>query len=109
MIRRHHHLNFISKERNHFHIADVQRQGDDAEFDGALLNFLNDLMAEIAVNADLDQGIELFETGEGFRKHIKASCFVGADLKLAARCLVKLSDGLQGFLMQLDDFLGVAL
>ena len=99
MVLRHHHLHFVAEHRNHFHIARGLRQRDDAQVHGAFLHFLQNLVAEIPVNRDLDLRVKLLEARESLRKNVKAGGFVGADEKLAARRLVELRDGLQSLFL----------
>ena len=100
----HHHLDFVAKNGNHFHVVGRLGQRDDAHVYRAFLHFLQNLVAEVAVNADLHQGVELLEFRESLGQDVKAGGFVGADRQLAARSLVQLGNGLQSLFLKSSIF-----
>src|SRR5205823_14557162 len=84
-------------------------QGHDAHFHLSFLDFLQNLVAEISIDADLDQRIQLLEPGEGLGQDIKTRRLIGPDRKLAARSLVELRDGLQRFFLKSQQSFSVTL
>ena len=83
-----HHLDFVTENANHFHAAPGVRQRDDAQLNLAFLNFLQNLVAEIPIDADLDQRVKLLEPRKRLGKDVQAGRLVGPDVQLAARRLV---------------------
>src|SRR5439155_656156 len=103
------HLDFVTENTNHFHAAPRVRQRDDTQLHLAFLNFLQNLVAEIPIDADLDQRVKLLEPRKGLGKDVQAGSLVGPDVQLAARRLVQLGDGLERLFLEAEQALGVAL
>src|SRR5579862_8643674 len=83
-------------------------QGHDADIDRAVLQLLDDLVAEVAIDTDLDFRVEAAIFGEHFGQNVKASGFVGADDESASRGDALIGDGEERFLAQFVHALGVA-
>src|SRR5438132_5933582 len=103
-----HSLHFIAKYPDHLQIIRIVGKRDDAHIDGTLLYLLQNLVAEIPVNTDLDHRVQLLKPREGLRQNVKARGLVRADVKFAPRRLVELGNGLQRLLLHGQEPLGVA-
>ena len=107
MISGRHCLHFVAKHADHFQVVGVMWQRYDTQIHGAFLHLLQNLVAEVSVDADLDHGVELFEPRERLGQNVETGCLIRADIELATRSLVKLSDRLQGLFLQLEQLLCV--
>src|SRR5579872_1518484 len=65
----------------HFQAGRLYRQGYNADVDRTVLQFLDNFVAEVAVDADLYSRIKSAIFGEHFRQHVQTGCLVGADQK----------------------------
>ena len=83
------------------------RHGHDAHVDGPVLQLLENLVAEIAVDAELHVGIEAAVLGENFGQHVQAGGFIRADDHGSARIGAVIGNGKQGFITQLQQAFGV--
>lgn len=80
---------------------------DDADIDGAVLDALQNLVAEIAVDADLHLGIAALKLGENIRKQIEAGGFVSAENERALDDITAVGHELNGFVAKAEETLGV--
>jgi hypothetical protein len=69
----------------HLQTRRLDGQSYDTNINGAILQFLNDLVAKVAIDADLNAGIKASVFGEHLRQDIEAGSFVRADQERAAR------------------------
>jgi hypothetical protein len=91
----------------HFQVRRLDGESDDAHIDGAVLDTLEDLVAEIAVNADLHEGIAALEFGEDVGKKVEASGFIGAEDDGALDDVAAVGDDLDGFVAHAEELFGV--
>src|ERR1700730_9467127 len=79
------------------------RQRNDAHVNGAVFDFLENLMAEIAVDADLYRWKAPAILGENVREHVKTRRFVRSDSECAARGAGLVGNGTQRFIPQSEE------
>src|SRR5579864_6999695 len=80
----HHQHQAIAKDRMCSQARRFHRKSDDADVHSAILNLLDYLSAEIAINANLHGWKPAMEFGEDIGQNVEASCFVGTDRERAA-------------------------
>ncbi len=91
----------------HLQIGRLDGQSDDADIHGAILDALQDLVAEIAVNADVHQRIPALKFGKNIGEQVEASGFVGAEDDGALNDVAAVGDDLNGFVAHAKEFFGV--
>jgi hypothetical protein len=105
--RAHHQHDAVAKNRVHLQAARLHRQRDDADVNRTVLNLLEHLVAEVAIDADLDGRIEPVILGKHSRQHVEAGGFVGSDGQHAPRSAGLVGDGAQRFVAQCKETCGV--
>ena len=80
-----------------------------AHFDGAVLELLRDLVAEIPVNVDLHRRVTPAVFRKHLRQNVEAGSLVGADAKRAARRAAMVRHRHQRFLAQQFQPLGIVI
>ena len=91
----------------HLQIRRLDGQGDDANIDGAILHALKDLVAEVAVDADVHQRIAALKLRENIGEQIEAGGFIGAEDDRALDYVAAVGNDLDGFVAQAEQLLGV--
>src|SRR6266446_5631118 len=81
----------------HLQIRGLDGQGDDADVDGAVLDALENLVAEIAVDADVHQRVAALKFRENVGEQIKAGGFIGAEDDRALNDVAAVGNDLDGF------------
>jgi len=81
----------------HLQIGRLDGQGDDADVHGAVLDALEDLVAEIAVDADVHQGIAALKIRKNIRKQVEAGGFIGAEDDRPLNNVATIGNDLNGF------------
>ena len=107
VLRIHHPHELVAVDRVRLHAGGFDRQRDDADVDGAVLELLENLVAEVAVDAHLHAGIQAAVLREDVGKNVEAGGLVGADDDRAARVGAVVGDSEQRFVAQLQQALGV--
>src|SRR5580704_6733280 len=79
----------------------------DADVDGAVFDALQNLVAEIAIDADVDLGIAALKFRENVWKKIEAGGFVGAKNQGALHDVPAIGDDLNGFVAEAKKTFGV--
>jgi hypothetical protein len=85
----------------------LNRQGENAHFNHAVLEFLHDLVTEVAVDTDLDRRIAAAILGEDFRQNVQASRLVRSHPQRTARGAAVIGHSHQRFVAQAFEPLGV--
>src|SRR5271156_3409689 len=83
------------------------RKRDDADVDGAVFNFLDDLAAEIPVDVNLNAGIAAVIFSEQIGEKVEASSLVRSDIQGALGRDRKIGDRAERFFFQSQEALGV--
>ena len=91
----------------HLQIRRLDGKGDDADVDGAVFHALQDFVAEVAVDADVDERIAALKFGKNIGKQIEAGRFVGAEDDRALDDVAAVGDDLNGFVAEAEQFFGV--
>src|SRR5206468_1621831 len=91
----------------HLQIGRLDGQGDDADIDGAVLNALENLVAEVPVDADVHQRIAALKFRKNIGKQIKAGGFVGAEDDRALNHIATIGNNLNGFIAQAKQLFGI--
>jgi len=91
----------------HLQIGGLDGQRDDAHIDGAVLNALQNLVAEVAVDADVHQRITALKFRKNVGEQIKAGRFIGAKDDRALDDVAAVGDDLNGFVAQAEQLFGV--
>ena len=84
----------------YFKAGRLHRQGHDPKINGPVFDALQNLVAEIAIDADLHIWIRAMELGENLGQDVEAGGFICSDGKNAAGHLGLVGDGPQRFLPQ---------
>ncbi len=87
----------------------LHRQAEDAHIERTVFQFFDDLISEIAIDADLHIGKTAAIFGENFGQNIKAGGFVGPDKQRSARRMPVIGDRDQGFVAQLFHAQGIVV
>src|SRR6266404_2228172 len=91
----------------HLQIGGLDGQGDDANIDGAVLDALQNLVAEIAIDTDVHQGIAALKFRKNIGEQVKTGGFIGAEDHRALNHVTAVSNDLNGFVSQAEEFFGV--
>src|SRR6266446_4896326 len=91
----------------HLQIGRLDGQSDDADIHRAILDALQDLVAEIAVNADVHQRIPALKFGKNIGEQVEASGFVGAEDDGALNDVAAVGDDLNRFVAHAKELFGV--
>ncbi len=97
----------VARDMVDFERRGLDRKCDDADVYGAVLDALENLVAEIAVDADVDLRITALKLGENIREKIEAGGFVGAEDERALHDIAAVGDDLNGFIAEAEKALGV--
>src|SRR5260370_40370257 len=91
----------------HFQIGGLDGQSDDANIAGAVLDALQNLVAEIAIDTDVHQGIAALKFRKNIGEQVKTGGFIGAEDHRALNHVTAVSNDLNGFVSQAEEFFGV--
>src|SRR6266852_2953780 len=91
----------------HLQIRGLDGEGDDADIHGAVLDALHDLVAEIAIDADVHEGIAALEFGKNIGEEVEASGFVGAEDDGALNDVAAVGNDLNRFVAHAKELFGV--
>src|SRR6267142_2227262 len=80
----------------HFEVGRLDGKRDDADIDGAIFDALKNLVAEIAVDADVHERIAALKFGKYIREQVEAGGFVGAENDGALHNVAAVRDDLNG-------------
>ena len=100
-------MSWSPKNRMRFQAGRLYRQGDDSHVDRAVLQLLDDLVAEVAINTDLHAGIQMTVLGKYVRQYVQAGRLIGANHQRAARAGALIRYGKQRLIPHLQQPLGV--
>src|SRR5579872_668525 len=100
ILRAHHQHELIPENRLDLQAGGLDRQGQNADFHGPIFELLNDLIAEIAINADLYRRISPAVLGEDLGQNIETSRLVGADAQGSPRSTAMIGHGRERFVAQ---------
>ena len=104
----HHQHELVTKDGMGLQTCRLNGQRDDAHIDSAILQFLDNFVTEVAINTDLNAGIQMAVLGENVRQDIEASGFIGADDKRSARTGALIRYGKQRLIAHLQQAFGVS-
>jgi len=108
MRRTDHQHELIAKNCMRFKAGTLDRHGDDADINGAVLKLLDNFVAEISIDTDLHAGIKAAIFRENIRKNVKASGFVRAYGDGATRHVALVGDSQQRLVLHLQHAFGVS-
>ena len=91
----------------HLQIGRLDGQGNDAHIDRAIFDALQNLVAEVAINADVHERIAALKLRKNVRKKIEAGRFVSAEDDGALNDVAAISDNLDGFVAQAKQLFSV--
>src|SRR5882724_785828 len=91
----------------HFEVRRLDGKRDDADVDGAIFDALKNLVAEIAVDADVHERIAALKFGKYIGEQVEAGGFVGAENDGALHHVAAVRDHLNGFVAHAKKFFGV--
>src|SRR5712692_612231 len=91
----------------HLQIGRLDGQSDDADVGGAVFDALQDLVAEIAVNADVHQRVAALKFRKDIGEQVEASGFVGAEDDRALNHVAAVGNDLNGFVAQAEQLFGI--
>src|SRR5258708_22601955 len=91
----------------HFQIGRLDGQGDDADVNRAVLHALQDLVAEVAVYADVHQRIAALKFRKNIREQVEAGGFIGAEDDRSLNNVAAVRNDLNGFVAQAKQLFGV--
>src|SRR5882724_9257235 len=91
----------------HFEVGRLDGKRDDADIDGAVFDALKNLVAEIAVDADVHERVAALKFGKNIGEQIEAGGFVGAENNGALHDVAAVRDHLDGLVAHAKKFLGV--
>src|SRR5712664_245007 len=90
----------------HFQVGRLDGKRDDADIDGAIFHALQNLVAEIAVDADVHERIAALKFGKNIGEQVEAGRFVGAENDGALYDVAAVRDHLDGFVAHAKKFFG---
>src|SRR5260370_10566744 len=91
----------------HFQIGGLDGQSDDANIDGAVLDALQNLVAEIAIDTDVHQGIAALKLRKNIGEQVKTGGFIGAEDDQALNHVTAASNDLNGFVAHAEQLFRV--
>jgi hypothetical protein len=91
----------------HFQVGRLDGQGDDADVDGAVLDALENFVAEVAIDADMHQRIAALKFCENVGEQIEAGRFIGAENDGALNHIAAVGNDLNGFVTQAEELFRV--
>ncbi len=91
----------------HFQIGRLDGEGDDADIHGAVLDALEDFVAEVAVNADVDERVAALKFSENIREKVQAGGFIGTENDGALNNVAAVGDDLNGFVAHTEQLFRV--
>ncbi len=81
----------------HLQIGRLDGKCDDADIHGAILDALEDFVAEIAVDADVHERVAALKFGKNIREQVEASGFIGTEDDGALDDVATVGNDLNGF------------
>src|SRR5437588_2642229 len=93
-------LQLVAKHRHDAQASALYWQSDNADVHRARFDLLNDLAAEVAIDADADRWIFAVKTLEHLWQHIEKRGFIGADREYSSRLLPGMRKCVARFVMQ---------
>src|SRR4029077_1855398 len=91
----------------HLQIGRFDGKRDNADIHGAILDALQDLVAEISVDTDMHQRIAALKLGKNIREQVQAGGFVGAEDNGALNDVAAVGNELNGFIAHTKQLFGV--
>src|SRR6266478_5754929 len=91
----------------HLQIGRLDGQRDDANVNGTVLDALQDLVAEVAVNADVHERIAALKFGKNVGEEIEAGGFIGAENDWSLNDVAAVGNDLNGFVAHAEKLFGV--
>jgi hypothetical protein len=91
----------------HLQIRGLDGQGDDADIHGAILDALEDFVAEIAVDADVHERVAALKFRKNIGEQVETSGFIGAEDDGALNDVATVGNDLNGFVAHAKEFFGV--
>src|SRR5580700_3174577 len=102
-----HEAKAITVDDMHLEIGRFQRERNDAEIERAFLQALQNFVAEIAVDADVDQRIAALEFGKDVGEQVEAGGLIRAEGDGTLNHAAAVGDDLHGFIAQAEKAFGV--
>jgi len=102
-----HEAEAVAREVMDFKGRRLDGESDDADIHGAVFDALQDFVAEIAIDADMDLRIAALEFSEYIGQKIEASGFVGAENERTLHNVAAIGNDLNGFVAETKKALGV--
>ena len=102
-----HEHQLIAENSMRFQAGTLHRHGDDADVNGSVLQLLDNLVTEVAINADLHAGIQAAIFRENIGQNVKARGFVRAHGDGAAGHVALVGDSEQRLIFYLQHPLGI--
>ena len=91
----------------HLEIRRLDGQGDDANVNGTVLDALQDLVAEIPVNADVHERITALKLRKNIGKEVEAGGFIGAKDDRSLNDVATIGNNLNGFIAHAKELFGI--
>jgi hypothetical protein len=88
----------------HLKIGRLDGESDDADVGGAVFDALQNFVAEIAVDADVDERVASLKFGKNIGEQIEASGFIGAEYDGALDDVAAVGNDLDGFVAEAEEF-----
>src|SRR3989442_8489753 len=102
-----HHHQAVAKNGMDSEIRRLDGKRHDADIDRAVLQALQDLVAKVPVDTDLDKRIAALKFGKDVRQKVEARSLVGAEDDRALHPVTAVRDGLHGLVTQREQALRV--
>src|SRR5215469_18368316 len=90
-----------------FQVGRFEWQSDDADIHRTVFDALQDFVAEIAVDADVNLGVLALKFGKNIRKEIEAGSFVGAENDRTLDDIAAVGDDLHRFIAKAEKPFGI--
>ena len=90
-----------------FEIGRLQRKRDNTDVDGAVFDALQNLVTEIAIDADVDLRVSTLKFRKNVGEEIEASSLIGAKDDWTLDDVAAIGDDLNGFVAQAKQAFGV--
>src|SRR6266849_655858 len=103
----HHQHQLVAEDGLNLQTGGLDGEGKNTDLDGSVLQFLYDLIAEIAVDADAHRRVTAAVLGEYLGQNIQAGSLVRSDTQGSARGAAMVSDSGQGFIAEVFQALRV--
>ena len=91
----------------HLQVGRLDGQSDDADVNGAVFHALQNLVTEVAVDADVYERVAALKFGKNIGEQIEAGGFIGAEDDRALDDIAAVGDDLDGFVAKAEEFFGI--